>query len=120
MVYYLGRETLSDTTNGKNAPDSERLSQFIEPEVQAARDAGIPEKFNDHTAVFIHRTAAAGGYILAAFSPEVLVQWAKSERGFNLQEVVLNFLPYGMPVLGLGLEDNDATKEGEVEADDQQ
>jgi hypothetical protein len=108
---------LSDTTNQENVQES-NVEDFLQPEVAAAREAGVPDLFDNATAVFIHRTAANGGYVLAAFDPAVLVRWADAEQGFRLLEARLNFLPYGMPVLGLGLEDLDATPTREEQEGD--
>src|SRR5688500_3498298 len=78
---------------------------FMAPAVSAAREAGVPEAFDDNTAVFIHRTAASGGYVLVAFDPAVLIRWINSPQGFNLLRGTVNFLPMGMPVLAVELED---------------
>lgn len=117
---------MNDTTNetallsSDEEEEQERVKEFMQPGVEQARAAGIPEVFSDNTAVFLYRTLIGGGYVLAAFDPAVLVQWANNKSGFRLTEGVVNFLPMGMPVLGLGLEDLDATKEREEQGDNQQ
>ena len=112
---------MSDTTS-ENArafdEATDRAAEFMNPAISAARDAGVPERFDDSTAVFLHRTAVSGGYVLAAFDPQVLIRWAAS-GGFALLKAQVNFLPMGMPVLSLELEDLDATKNGNNEASDQ-
>lgn len=112
---------MSDTTseNAQAFDDStDRASEFMTPAVQAAREAGVPEEFDDNTAVFLHRTAAGGGYVLVAFDPSVLTRWSRS-TGFKLRRAGLNFLPMGLPVLSVELEDLDAAENGNDETSDQ-
>lgn len=109
---------MSDTTS-ENAQASEG-ADFLKPAIDAARDAGVPEAFDDSTSVFLHRTAAGAGYVLVAFDPAVLVRWADTKQGFRLLKGSLNFLPFGMPVLSIELEDIDAVEDGENEEGDQQ
>lgn len=108
---------MSDTTN-ETATDSDlqAAAEFIGDAADLARKAGVPDAFDDSTAVFIHRTAAQGGYVLVAFDPVVLVKWAESKLGFGLVRAGVQFLPMGMPVLSVELEDKDAIVNGEDEA----
>ena len=108
---------MSDTTS-ETVQESERTSEFMSPAVDMARDAGVPELFDDNTAVFLHRTAAGSGYVLVAFDPQVLIRWADTS-GFKLKGAAINFLPMGMPVLSVELEDLDATQNREDKASDQ-
>lgn len=100
---------MNDTTNPENAiafdEATDKAMDFMAPAVTAAREAGVPDNFDDNTAVFLHRTAASGGYLLIAFDPNVLIRWANSPQGFNLLRGTVNFLPMGMPVLAVELED---------------
>lgn len=112
---------MSDTTseNAQAFDDStDAAMEFMTPAVQAAREAGVPEAFDDNTSVFLHRTAAGAGYVLVAFDPQVLIRWSASS-GFKLLRAGINFLPMGMPVLSVELEDLDAPKDGNNEASDQ-
>lgn len=100
---------MNDTTSQENATafddSTDKAMDFMQPAVAAAREAGVPDVFDDNTAVFLHRTAAGGGYVLVAFDPTVLVRWANATEGFNLRRGGINFLPMGMPVLSVELED---------------
>lgn len=112
---------MSDTTseNAQAFDDStDAVTEFMTPAVKAAREAGVPESFDNNSAVFLHRTASGGGYVLVAFDPAVLTRWSESS-GFKLLRAGLNFLPMGLPVLSVELEDLDATKDGDNEASDQ-
>lgn len=97
---------------------TDAAANFMSPAVEAARTAGVTDSFDDNTAVFLHRTGAGGGYVLVAFDPAVLVRWSQSS-GFKLLKAGLNFLPMGLPVLSVELEDLDAPKNGTDEAGDQ-
>ena len=111
---------MNDTTSENARAFDEQLdaaAEFLNPAVKAAREAGVPELFDDNTAVFLHRTAASSGYVLAAFDPQVLVRWA-STSGFALLRAQVNFLPMGMPVLSMELEDLDAAKNRDNQASD--
>lgn len=120
---------MSDTTSPESVEptgtefdqSTDKAMDFMQPAVVAAREAGVPEVFDDNTAVFIHRTGAGGGYVLVAFDPTVLVRWANSRKGFNLLRGGINFLPMGMPVLSVELEDiENADGNGEEQGSDQQ
>ena len=113
---------MNDTTseNAQASEESAAAASLIGSAAQMARDAGVPDKFDDNTAVYLHRTAASTGYVLVAFDPQVLVRWANSEKGFSLLRGSLNFLPMGMPVLSVELSDNDAVETGDEQTGDQQ
>lgn len=115
---------MNDTTSQETAQafddSTDKAQEFMLPAVKAARDAGIPEEFDDNTAVFLHRTALTGGYVLLAFDPVVLLAWAATGNGLKLLKGNVNFLPMGMPVISVELENLDATKNGEQQTGDQQ